>query len=413
MKYVVLLGDGMADYPTNLLGGKTPLQCAFTPYMDQIAAEGTLGLVDTIPAGLNPGSDVATLSVLGYDPLHTYTGRGPLEAASMGINLGPSDIAYRCNLVTIGEKDSPQAFMDDFTAGHISTNEAREIILDINKQIGSDQFQFYPGVGYRHLCVYRNASSSPETTPPHDITGKEIAHYLPHGDFAEEVNSLMQKAGEILVSHTVNARRKEQGKKQANSIWLWGQGRKPQLTSLSHKYSLQGGMISAVDLLKGIGSIAGLKILPVEGATGYIDTNYEGKAKMALDALKFMDFIFVHLEAPDEMGHEGNAAGKIQAIEFFDEKIVGRILNNIGSFGDYRLLVLSDHPTPLDLKTHVSDPSPFAVLSSEKSENKASGLSFTEIAAKESSILISPGYLLMEKFIRNWRAFVGQQLNKD
>jgi 2,3-bisphosphoglycerate-independent phosphoglycerate mutase len=303
--------------------------------------------------------------------------------------------------------------MDDFTAGHIPTNEAKEIILDINKQIGSDQFQFYPGVSYRHLCVCRNASSSPETTPPHDITGKEIASYLPRGSSAEEINSLMQKAGEMLAGHPINAQRQQAGKKQANSIWLWGQGRKPQLISLSHKYNLQGGMISAVDLLKGIGFIAGLKILPVEGATGYIDTNYEGKAKMALDALKFMDFIFVHLEAPDEMGHEGNAAGKIQAIEFFDEKIVGPILNNIGAFGDYRLLVLSDHPTSLDIKTHVSDPSPFAVLSSEKSENKASGLPFNEIAAKESSLLISPGYLLMEKFIRNWRAVVGQQLNKN
>ena len=408
MKYVVLLGDGMADYPTDKLGGKTPLQCAFTPYLDQIAAEGTLGLVDTIPKGLNPGSDVATLSVLGYDPLQTYTGRGPLEAASLGISLGPNDIAYRCNLVTIGEKDSPQAFMEDFTAGHISIPEAKEIILDVNKTLGSSQFQFYPGVGYRHLCVCRNASSSPETTPPHDITGKEIASYLPHGDFAEEINSLTKKAGEILTNHLVNARRKEQGKKQANSIWLWGQGRRPQLASFSQKYNLQGGMISAVDLLKGIGTLAGLKILPVEGATGYIDTNYEGKAKMALDALNFMDFVFLHLEAPDEMGHEGNAAGKIQAIELFDEKIVGPILNNIGAFGDYRILVLSDHPTPLDLKTHVSDPSPFAVLSSEKSENKVFGLPFNEIAAKESSILISPGYLLMDKFIRNWRAFAGQ-----
>jgi 2,3-bisphosphoglycerate-independent phosphoglycerate mutase len=408
MKYVVLLGDGMADYPTNLLGGKTPLQCAFTPYLDQIAAEGTLGLVDTIPKGLNPGSDVATLSVLGYDPLQTYTGRGPLEAASLGISLGPNDIAYRCNLVTIGEKDSPQAFMEDFTAVHISIPEAREIILDVNKALGSSQFQFYPGVGYRHLCVCRNASSSPETTPPHDITGKEIVSYLPRGSFAEEINSLMQKAAEILTNHPVNARRKEQGKKQANSIWLWGQGRRPQLASFSQKYNLQGGMISAVDLLKGIGTLAGLKILPVEGATGYIDTNYEGKTKMALDALNFMDFVFLHLEAPDEMGHEGNAAGKIQAIELFDEKIVGPILNNIGAFGDYRILVLSDHPTPLDLKTHVSDPSPFAVLSSDKSENKISGLPFNEITAKESSILISPGYLLMEKFIRNWRAFAGQ-----
>lgn len=407
MKYVVLLGDGMADYPTSMLGGKTPLQCAFTPFLDQIAAEGTLGLLDTIPAGFTPGSDVANLSVLGYDPAQTYTGRGPLEAASMGIVLGPDDIAYRCNLVTIGQKDTPEAFMDDFTAGHISTKEARDIILFINKQIGSSQFQFFPGVGYRHLFVWRYASSSPVTTPPHDIPGKAIAPYLPHGESAEEVNSLMQKAGEILRSYPINIQRQSLGKKQANSIWLWGQGKKPQVVPLTKKYNLKGGMISAVDLLNGIGVIAGLKVISVEGATGYIDTNYEGKARAALDALRFMDFIFVHLEAPDEMGHEGNAAGKIQAIELFDEKIVGPILNNIGSFGDYRILVLSDHPTPLDLKTHVGDPSPFAVLSSRKDENKAAGFPFNEIAARESSILISPGHLLMEKFIQDWRAFIG------
>ena len=407
MKYVMLLGDGMADYPTKMLGGKTPLQCAFTPYMDQIAAEGTLGLVDTIPAGFIPGSDVATLSVLGYDPRETYTGRGPLEAASMGISLGQNDIAYRLNLVTIGEKDSPDAFMDDFTAGHISTEESREIIFDINKALGSSPYQFFPGVGYRHLFVWRDAPSSPETTAPHDITGKTIESYLPHGDSSQEINSIMQRAGKILINHPVNVQRQKAGKKQANSIWLWGQGKKPQIIPLTQKYSLQGGMISAVDLLKGIGIITGLKVFPVEGATGYIDTNYEGKAKMALDILNFMDFVFVHLEAPDEMGHEGNAAGKIQAIELFDEKIVGPILNKIGSFGDYRILVLSDHPTPLDLKTHVSDPSPFAVLSSRKEENKAAGLPFNEINAKESSILISPGYLLMETFIKDWRAFAG------
>ncbi|MGA2780421.1 MAG: cofactor-independent phosphoglycerate mutase [Smithella sp.] len=406
MKYVVLLGDGMADYPTKMLGGKTPLQCAFTPFMDQIAAEGTLGRVDTIPAGLTPGSDVATLSVLGYDPRETYTGRGPLEAASMGISLGQNDIAYRCNLVTIGEKDSESAFMDDFTAGHISTEESREIILDLNKTLGSSPYQFFPGVGYRHLFVWRDAPSSPETTAPHDITGKTIASYLPRGDSAQEINSIMQRAGEILINHPVNAQRQKAGKKQANSIWLWGQGKKPQMVPLTQKYSLQGGMISAVDLLKGIGIIAGLKVFPVEGATGYIDTNYEGKAKMALDILNFMDFVFVHLEAPDEMGHEGNAAGKIQAIELFDEKIVGPILNKMPSFGDYRIIVLSDHPTPLDIKTHVSDPSPFAVLSSRKEENRAAGLPFNEMTAKESSILISPGHLLMEKFIRDWRAFV-------
>jgi 2,3-bisphosphoglycerate-independent phosphoglycerate mutase len=407
MKYVVLLGDGMADYPTEKLGGKTPLQCALTPYIDQIAAEGTLGRVDTIPAGFTPGSDVATLSVLGYDPRETYTGRGPLEASSMGISLGQNDIAYRCNLVTIGEKDSDNAFMEDFTAGHISNDESKEIILDLNRKLGSSPYQFFPGVGYRHLFVWRDAPSSPETTAPHDITGKPIASYLPRGDSAQEINSMMQRAGEILLDHPINVQRQKAGKKQANSIWLWGQGKKPQIVPLAQKYSLQGGMISAVDLLKGIGILAGLKVFSVEGATGYIDTNYEGKAKMALDILNFMDFVFVHLEAPDEMGHEGNAAGKIKAIELFDEKIVGPILNNIGSFGDFRLLVLSDHPTPLDLRTHVSDPSPFAVLSSRKEENKAMGLPFNEINAKESSILISPGHLLMEKFINDWRTVVG------
>ena len=296
--------------------------------------------------------------------------------------------------------------MDDFTAGHISTDEAKEIIIDINNKLGNSQFQFFCGVGYRHLFVWRNATASPETIPPHDITGKHITTYLPQGSCAEEVNSIMQKAGDILKDHRINIERQNSGKKPANSIWLWGQGKTPQIIPLTKKYNLQGGMISAVDLLNGIGVFAGLKIIRVKGATGYIDTNYEGKAKAALDALKFMDFIFIHLEAPDEMGHEGNVAGKIQAIESFDEKIAGIILNNIEAFGDYRILLLSDHPTPLDLKTHASDPSPFAVLSSRKEENKANALPFNEIAAKESGILVSPGHLLMEKFIGDWGAFI-------
>ena len=406
MKYVILLGDGMADYPTEKLGGKTPLECAFTPFMDQIAADGTLGLVDTVPEGLNPGSDVATLSVLGYDPRENYTGRGPLEAASMGIPLGPNDIVYRCNLVTIGDQNSPNAFMDDFTSGHITSEEAREIILDINKQMGSAQLEFFPGVGYRHLFVWREAPLAPQTTPPHDITGKPIAEYLPRGTSAEEVNALMRRAAEMLKDHPVNAKRQDAGKKRANSIWLWGQGKKPQIVPLTQKYSISGGMISAVDLLKGIGVIAGLKVCNVEGATGYIDTNYDGKARMALDVLNFMDFVFVHLEAPDEMGHEGNAEGKVRAIELFDEKIVGPILNNMDSFGDYRIIVLSDHPTPIDVRTHVGDPSPFAVLSSRKDENKSAGLPFNENNARASNLLITPGHLLMEKFIQNWRSIV-------
>lgn len=406
MKYVILLGDGMADYPTDKLGGRTPLQCAFTPHMDRIAAEGTIGLVDTIPADLTPGSDVANLSVLGYDPVSTYTGRGPLEAASMGISLGQNDVAYRCNMVNIGEKDTDNAFMDDFTAGHISTDEAKEIIDDLNKNLGSDKFQFFTGVGYRHLFVWRNINESPRTIPPHDITGKSIADYLPQGRLADEVNSIMKKAGDILKNHRINIARLEKGKKPANSIWLWGQGKTPQIIPLTRKYDLKGGMISAVDLLNGIGVFAGLQIIRVPGATGYIDTDYEGKAKAALYALQFMDFVFVHLEAPDEMGHEGNAEGKIKAIEFFDEKIVGTIINGIDKLGDYRIMILSDHPTPLDKRTHVGDPSPFAVLSSDKNENRAAGFAFNEAMAKKSGIFVSPGYLLMDKFIKDWRAFI-------
>lgn len=407
MKYVVLLGDGMADYPSMQLGGKTPLECAFTPFLDEIAAGGTLGLVNTIPEGFTPGSDVANLSVLGYDPVTNYTGRGPLEAASMGVHLGPEDVAYRCNLVSIGDYGSQDAFMDDFTAGHISSAEARDLILDIQKKLGSSQYQFFPGVGYRHLMVHRNGASSPQTTPPHDIPGKAIATYLPQGDEADTINDLMRKATQILSDHPVNARREADGKKRANSIWLWGQGKKPRIVPLTEKYDVKGGMISAVDLLKGLGVNAGLKPLHVEGATGYIDTNYEGKARMALDALKFMDFVFLHLEAPDEMGHEGNAQGKIQAIEFFDEKIVGPIVRHIGHFGDYRILVLSDHPTPIDLKTHVGDPSPFAVLSSKPEENRSNGRPFTEAGAREEGILVTPGYLLMDQFLRDWSAFRG------
>ncbi len=408
MKYIVLLGDGMADYPSARLGGKTPLECALTPFLDQIAAHGTLGLVDTIPEGFTPGSDVANLSVLGYDPAQTYTGRGPLEAASMGIHMNPDDVAYRCNLVCLGDKDTDSAFMEDFTAGHISSAEASQIIYDLNRKFNSPLYQFFAGVGYRHLLVWRNATASPRTTPPHDITGQPVAQYLPQGDFAAEIRELMSEAAVFLKDHPVNVRRREEGKKEANSISPWGQGKKPLIVPFTEKYDFKGGMISAVDLLNGLGINAGLKPLRVEGATGYIDTNYEGKAKMAIDALKFMDFVFVHLEAPDEMGHEGNAEGKIRAIELFDERIVGPILTSIGKTDEYRILVLSDHPTPIDIKTHVSDPSPFAVMSSRPEENLAAGKPFTEAAAKESGILVSPGHQLMDKFIRDWSSFIGK-----
>ena len=404
MKYVVLLGDGMADWAVESLGGKTPLEFAKIPNMDRIAREGTLGLIDTVPAGCKPGSDVAILSVLGYDPVRCYTGRGPLEAASMGIELDPGDLAFRCNLVTLG--DGPDPVMADFTAGHITTAEAREIILVIDRQLGTDRLKFYPGVGYRHLLVWKGGGPVVETTPPHDITGQAIKQYLPKGQGAGEVLDLMLKSREVLKDHPVNRTRGEKGKRKATSIWLWGQGGKPAMEPISNKFSLRGGMISAVDLLNGLGVYAGLETLKVEGATGYIDTNYIGKAERALEALQDRDFVFVHVEAPDEMGHEGNTEGKVKAIEDFDEKVVGTILKRIDSIGDFRVLVLSDHPTPVAKKTHVADPSPFAVLSSVASDNLKNGNVYSEKAARESGIIVSPGWQLLEGFIRDWRRFI-------
>lgn len=407
MKYVILLGDGMADYPLKELGGKTPLEFARTPHMDRAAGEGTLGLIDTIPRGFAPGSDVAVLSVLGYDPSKCYSGRGPLEAASMGIRLGADDVAFRCNLVTLGPGSNPVLL--DFTAGHISTEEAGIIIADLGTSMCSEEFQIYPGVGYRHLLVWRSGISSIVATPPHDITGKAVTDYLPRGEGAERINRLMRESREILDDHPVNRSRLERGKNPANSIWLWGQGKAPQIVSLANRYLLKGGMISAVDLLFGIGVYAGLEAIRVEGATGYIDTNYEGKAREALTALRDLDLVFVHVEAPDEMGHEGNIAGKIRAIEDFDEMVVGKVLNEIHRFGPYRLMVLCDHPTPICLRTHAADPSPFAVLSSLDRENRSSGVPFSEKAARLEELVISPGHLLMESFIGDWGKRVAEE----
>jgi 2,3-bisphosphoglycerate-independent phosphoglycerate mutase len=404
MKYAVLLGDGMADWAVDSLGGKTPLEFARIPNMDRIAREGTIGLIDTVPKGCKPGSDVAILSVLGYDPLLCYSGRGPLEAASMGVELSPGDLAFRCNLVTLGE--GPDPVMADFTAGHITTAEAREIIRDLDRRLGTDRLRFIPGVGYRHLLVWKGGGPVVETTPPHDITGQATAQYLPKGKGAGEVIELMLKSREVLEDHPANRTRGEKGKKKATSIWLWGQGGKPAMKPLTEKFSLRGGMISAVDLLNGLAVYAGLDTLKVEGATGYIDTNYAGKAEKALAALRERDFVFVHVEAPDEMGHEGNAEGKVRAIEDFDEKVVGTILKEIGNLGDFRVLVLSDHPTPVAKKTHVSDPSPFAVLSSMASDNLKNGAGYSEESARQSGIVVSPGWQLMEGFIGDWRRFV-------
>lgn len=402
MKYLILLGDGMADYPLDVLGGKTPLEYARTPHMDRMAAEGTLGLIDTIPQDLAPGSDVANLAVLGYDPHDCYTGRGPLEAANMGIVLSPQDVAFRCNLVTLTGSDP---VMEDFTAGHISSEEARRLIDDIGRELGSDTFRFHPGVGYRHLMVWKDGNPELVATPPHDITGQGIGPYLPRGKGSEEINRLMRRSAEFLADHPVNRERTSRGAKPATSIWLWGQGRAPRMQKITERFRIRGGVISAVDLLNGIGVYAGLEVLSVVGATGYTDTNYRGKAEKALAALAELDLVFVHVEAPDEMGHEGNVEGKVRSIEDFDEHVVGTVLRGMESLRPYRIVVLSDHPTPIKKRTHVGDPSPFAVLSSHAEENQNRRWAFGERDAGRSGNIISPGYLLMEAFIGDWRRF--------
>jgi 2,3-bisphosphoglycerate-independent phosphoglycerate mutase len=401
-KYAVLCGDGMADYPIAELQGKTPLQVAQTPNLDGMARRGILGLVRTVPPGMAPGSDVANLSIFGYDPTRHFTGRAPLEAAAMGVKLNPEDVAFRCNLVTLGAGNGRET-MEDFSAGHISTGEAREIMEQIGEILGNDEFHFFPGVSYRHLLVWRNGERGLKvrTTPPHDISGKEIAEFLPQGDGQEEILSLMEKAKKVLRGFPVNQKRLEAGKKPANAIWLWGQGKAPALLPMTERFGLRGSVISAVDLTKGIGSYAGLEIVNVPGATGYLDTNYRGKAEYALREISRKDFVYVHLEAPDEASHNGNLKDKIQAIEDFDQKIVGPILRGLEKIGPFRVLALPDHPTPLVLKTHSSEPVPFVIFSSEDSgDSTREDRYFDETCARETGLLLERGHELMEKFIR-------------
>ena len=403
-KYVVLIGDGMADYPVAELGGRTPLQAAKTPNLDRLAQKGILGLAPTVPAGFPPGSDVANLSVFGYDPSEHYTGRAPLEAVAMGVNLGPTDVAFRCNLVTLSREDG-DLYMEDFSAGHISSEEARGIITDLGKEMGNEEFQFHPGVSYRHLMVWRNGETSLrlKTTPPHDITGRNISPYVPEGSGDEEILWLMNRARKILPGHPVNQERRKAGKRPANAIWLWGQGKAPVLEPMTKRFGIQGSVISAVDLIKGLGFYAGLEIVNVPGATGYLDTNYSGKAERALKALAEKDFVYLHVEAPDEAAHNGNLKDKIQAIEDFDEKIVDPILAGLKKYETFRVMVLPDHFTPLTLKTHSSEPVPFVVFSSEDEDRESkAGRFFDEPSAGKAGLALERGHDLMEKFIRGF-----------
>jgi 2,3-bisphosphoglycerate-independent phosphoglycerate mutase len=402
MKYVVIIGDGMADRPVAVLDGKTPLQKAAIPNMDRLVRQGIVGKIRTVPEGFHPGSDIANLNILGYDPQKFYSGRAPLEAASIGIELRGDDVAYRCNLVTLKyNKDKTRAVMDDYSSGHITTEEANELVNDINRQIGSPDIRFYTGISYRHLMVWSSGATDIECTPPHDITGKDIADYLPVGDREDMLRDIMMKASGILEGHPVNRERMKKGNKPANSIWFWGQGKKLSIPTFREKYSLEGALVSAVDLMRGLGINAGFEILQVPGITGYLDTNYIGKAEAALKALEKVDIVYIHVEAPDEAGHSGKVADKVQAIEDFDRLVVGTVMEGLKAFEEYRILILPDHATPISLKTHSDEPVPFVIFDSRNiKENKSRGFDET-ITERDDILFFEEGHKLMDYFIKN------------
>ncbi len=401
MKYVVVLGDGMADYRLPQLGNRTPLQCADKPNIDFLAANGEVGMVKTIPQGIPPGSDAANLSVMGYDPKKYYTGRSPLEAVSMGVELSETDLALRCNLVTLGiDEDYEDAVMTDYSSDEISTAEARELIHEINRQLGTDEMSFHPGISYRHCMVWHNGTGTRKLTPPHDILEKEISPYLPSGDTADVLLMMQKKSYDILKDHPVNKSRISRGLRPANSIWLWGEGRKPAIPKFTNKYGVKGSVVSAVDLIKGIGICAGLDSVDVEGVTGNIHTNFKGKAQAALNELKKdRDFVYVHIEAPDECGHRFEIESKVRSIELIDKLVVGTLLEGLALYDDYGILVLPDHPTPLSLRTHTPEPVPYIIY--RKSSQKPSGLlGYDEFQALRTGLFIDEGHKLMDRFLR-------------
>ncbi|OEU72747.1 MAG: cofactor-independent phosphoglycerate mutase [Desulfuromonadales bacterium C00003068] len=400
MKYVVLLGDGMADEPLAELNGQTPLQAADTPNMDRLARQGSLGMVQTIPPGFPPGSDVANLSAFGYDPQICYSGRSPLEAASMGVELGPDDIAFRLNLVTLGDRNG-EVYMDDFSAGHIGSEQAGQLIEALQQELGGENFSFHPGVSYRHLMVWHGGRDQLSFTPPHDITGQAVADFLPKGEGAEILQDLATRGNALLESHEVNKDRIASGNKPANAIWLWGHGRAPQMETLRQKFGISGAVISAVDLIKGIGVYAGLDVIEVPGATGYLDTDYLAKGRYALESLKTRDYVYVHVEAPDEASHSGDLPEKIRAIESFDQLVVGTLLEGLPALGEFRLMVLPDHPTPVKKMTHTGDAVPFILYDSRGLDkpNAFAGSAYYEKAAVDTGLFIEHGYELMNQLM--------------
>jgi 2,3-bisphosphoglycerate-independent phosphoglycerate mutase len=394
MKYVILVGDGMGDYPVAELEGKTPLQAAATPHLDTLARRGELGCARTIPPGKEPGSDIANLSIMGYDPGRYHTGRAPLEAAALGVDLGPDEVAFRCNLVTLRPEDS-RLIMEDYSAGHISSEEAKELITALEVALGRNGRHFFPGVSYRHLLVWREGDAAWHTYPPHDWTGQEVGHLM--GTEAQPLWDLVRASWPVLADQAVNRNRRAADQKPATSIWLWGQGRPPQMPTLQERFGLSGAVISAVDLIRGIGKYAGLSSILVPGATGFLDTNYAGKVAAALEALQEKDLVFVHVEAPDEAGHSGELPLKLRAIEDFDAKVVGPVLAGLEQLGDFRLLVLCDHLTPLALRTHTAEPVPFILYDSRTPGNQLRP--YTEAAAQATGVLLTQGADLLPRLL--------------
>jgi len=395
MKFIILVPDGAADRPVADHGGMTPLEAAHTPNMDFLAKNGVCGTALTIPPGMPAGSDVANYSILGYDPRLYYTGRGPLEAASMGLELGPSQVAFRCNLVT--EEDGR---LLDFSAGHISSQEAAELMQTLQEELGDKDTSFHAGVSYRHLLLLKGRDFlDARCIPPHDVVGKRVEDILPEGPGAERLIFLMDRARPLLSDHEVNRRRRSRGERPANLIWPWGQGKPPQLPTYQDKYSLSGAIITAVDLIKGLGKCAGLEVVEVPGATGYYDTDYEAKALYAVKSLHDKDLVYIHVEAPDEAGHEGDWDAKVQALEDFDGRIVENLLNEASrSSEDFRFLVVPDHLTPIEVRTHVPDPVPFALYYLEADPD--AGSSFSEKGVREGSFSKLPGWQLMDLLVK-------------
>lgn len=401
MKYLVMLCDGMADEPNEALGNSTPMEKANKPCMDSLAAKAEVGIVKTVAEGLKPGSDVANLSVLGYEPAVYYSGRSPLEAASIGIDLKDTDVTLRCNLVTLSdEEDYEKKTILDYCADDISSEEAKILIEYIQEKLGNDKFRFYPGVSYRHCLVWSNGNPHPGVlTPPHDITGKVITDYIPKGEAVDELYDLMKKSYDLLKDHPVNKARIARGKRPANSIWLWGEGTKPLLDNFSEKFGKKGSMISAVDLLKGIAICAGMNSVDVEGATGYLDTNFDGKCKAAIEEFKKgADLVYIHVEAPDECGHRGEIENKVKAIEMIDERILAPVVEFLRGYDDFAVLVCPDHPTPLSIRTHTSTPVPYLIYDSKNEINSGVKV-FCEKEARETGNYIEKGFTMMNYFL--------------